>query len=248
MANQIVVISNGVATTTTLAIAKGTGNEHKSVIQLVRNYLSDLEVFGRVAFEMRPFATAGGIQAREIANLNERQATLIMSYMKNTEIIRTFKITLTKKFYEMAEQLAAPQNPTLQLAHAMLLAGKVIEEQKEQIAQKDVIIAATLPKAAALDQISLAAGSLCLMDAAKTLGVQPKKVLIPYLKANKWIYQRTGSNHPVAYQDKLQQMLLEHKVTTVSLADGSEKITEQVRITPKGLTKLARVFGEECNA
>ena len=36
--------------------------------------------------------------------------------------------------------------------------------------------------------------------------------------------------------------LMEHKTTTVTRSDGSEKITEQVRLTPKGLTKLAKIF------
>lgn len=107
---ELVIVNNGIPTTTTIAIAEGTGNEHKAVIQLVRNYLSDLEQFGRVAFEMAPFETAGGTQSREIASLNERQATLIMSYMKNTAVIRKFKTQLVKSFYELAEQ--KPSLPT----------------------------------------------------------------------------------------------------------------------------------------
>jgi len=35
---------------------------------------------------------------------------------------------------------------------------------------------------------------------------------------------------------------LEHKVTTVTRADGSEKVTEQVLVTAKGLTALAKTF------
>ena len=45
--NQLVTLSNNnEAITTTLAIAEGTEVEHKAVIQLVRNYISDLEDFG----------------------------------------------------------------------------------------------------------------------------------------------------------------------------------------------------------
>lgn len=38
---------------TLAAIAQGTDNEHKSVIQLVRAYLDDIQEFGEVTFEMR---------------------------------------------------------------------------------------------------------------------------------------------------------------------------------------------------
>ena len=51
--------SDGEPTTTSLVIAEGTGNEHASVIRLVRNALADFEEFGRVGFEIAPFETAG---------------------------------------------------------------------------------------------------------------------------------------------------------------------------------------------
>ncbi len=36
--------------------------------------------------------------------------------------------------------------------------------------------------------------------------------------------------------------LHEHRVTTALRADGSEKLTKQVRVTPKGVTKLASLI------
>ncbi|MFS1538882.1 MAG: phage antirepressor KilAC domain-containing protein [Candidatus Phlomobacter fragariae] len=43
----------------------------------------------------------------------------------------------------------------------------------------------------------------------------------------------------MGYQDRIKQDLIEHKVTVVARNDGSKKLTEQVRITPKGLGKLS---------
>lgn len=57
----------GNAFTTSLVIADGTGNEHRAVLQLVKNNIKDFEEFGRVAFEMQPFKTAGGVQERKVA-------------------------------------------------------------------------------------------------------------------------------------------------------------------------------------
>jgi hypothetical protein len=51
-----------------------------------------------------------------------------------------------------------------------------------------------------------------------------------------------GAAHDLGYQSKVAAGLLEHKVTTVLRADGTEKIVEQVRITPKGMTALAKLF------
>ena len=101
---DIVVMDGNQAVTNTFAIAEGTRVEHKAVIQLTRRYQEDLEDFGRVTFEMRPFETPGGMQHREVALLNEPQSTLLMTYMKNTPIVREFKKRLVKAFYELAGQ------------------------------------------------------------------------------------------------------------------------------------------------
>lgn len=101
---SIVTLTGDKATTTTLEIAQGTGQDHASVIKLVRNYQSDLEEFGRVGFEIQPFETAGGIQQREFATLNEHQATLILTYMRNSEIVRKFKKRLVTEFFKFSEK------------------------------------------------------------------------------------------------------------------------------------------------
>lgn len=106
VATNLVTVTGGKPTTTTLAIALGIGNEHKAVIQLVRKYQNDLREFGTLTFEM---AKSRG-QSTEFAILNEQQTTLIMTYMKNTPIIRTFKKKLVKEFYRMAHKLLRRQS------------------------------------------------------------------------------------------------------------------------------------------
>jgi len=94
------------------------------------------------------------------------------------------------------------------------------------------------PQVQALDRIAHSEGSLCITDAAKTLQVQPKE-LFRWLRTHEWIYNRPGVAHDIAYQAKLLSVVLEHKTTTVLRADGTEKTVTQVRVTPKGLTRLA---------
>ena len=107
---SLVAIVDGEARTSTLTIAEGAEVQHKNVIALVRTYLADLKEFGRVAFKSRAFETAGGVQKQEYANLNQEQATLIMTYMKNSEVVRNFKKQLVKEFFETAKQLSAKQS------------------------------------------------------------------------------------------------------------------------------------------
>jgi len=122
--------------TTSEAIAAGSENEHKNVLELIRTYQSDLEDFGGVAFETRTLKTKGGDQETVFAILNEHQATLILTYMKNTKIIRDFKKRLVKAFFELTKQRAmqVPKN----FSEALILAGQqqaALEEQRLKIVQ-----------------------------------------------------------------------------------------------------------------
>ena len=102
--SQAVFLSkDGQSFTTSIIIADGTEIEHASVLKLVRTYADDLEEFGRVRFEIQPFETPGGEQKREIALLNEQQSTLLLTYLRNSDIVRGFKKRLVKAFYELRD-------------------------------------------------------------------------------------------------------------------------------------------------
>lgn len=103
--HQLVAVVNGEPLASTEVIAKGMKQQHASVIKLVRKNVKALSVFGRVGFEIQPFATRGGQQRREIAMLNERQAALLISLMRNTEEVLDFKVALIGEFYRMRDAL-----------------------------------------------------------------------------------------------------------------------------------------------
>ncbi len=115
--------------------------------------------------------------------------------------------------------------------HELLLLASNLAKEVEELK----------PKAEALDLIATADGSYCITDAAKNLGMRPKD-LFAWLESHKWIYKRPHSGNWLGYSTHCNNGDLEHKTTTVLKADGSEKITEQVRITAQGLTKLAKLI------
>lgn len=131
---ELVIVSGNQAVTTTLAIAEGTEVEHKNVLELVRKYKGDLEEFGGIAFKTQPFETAGGKQTREVAELNEQQATLILTYMRNSEIVRKFKKRLVGEFYRMRDKLmskTANQSPA-QMLLAMAQQFLAVEQEQQR--------------------------------------------------------------------------------------------------------------------
>lgn len=138
----IVIIKDGDAVTSTTAIAAGTENEHASVIALVRKYQADLGEFGRVRFEVDPFETAGGMQTREIALLTEPQSTLLLTYMRNTDIVRAFKKKLVREFWEMVQQRNR-RGPELPDDYIGALEHLLVSKRAEQLAieQRDQAVA-----------------------------------------------------------------------------------------------------------
>ena len=121
---ELVLLHHNEPMTTSLAIAEGTENTHQAILKLVKTYINQLQEFGRVGFEIRPFDTAGGIQTREVAFLNEPQATLLITFLRNSEIVVRFKVALVKAFFELRDRLRnqAPQFTTRQLDHGADLA------------------------------------------------------------------------------------------------------------------------------
>jgi phage antirepressor YoqD-like protein len=123
---------------------------------------------------------------------------------------------------------------------ALRLAADLADQNKVLVEQVETMT----PKVEALTRIALADGSMCIQSAAKHLQIQPKKLFL-WLSEHEWIYRRAGGTGWLGYQSRIQSGLLEHKVNTVSRSDGSEKMVEQCRITPRGLSKLAELLNEK---
>ena len=90
--------------TTSKVIAEHGKVKHHALQVMISKYQTDLE-FGRLSFEMRPLETKGGLQNEKIYHLNEQQATLLITFMKNTMPVVKFKKALVKQFYIMQKEL-----------------------------------------------------------------------------------------------------------------------------------------------
>lgn len=137
--------------------------------------------------------------------------------------------------------VAAPVKPPAKLSRMDLL-QIAMDAERERLVLADRV-AVLEPQAAVAERISTARGSFCIRDAAKSLQVRPIDLTNRMLAAQ-WIYKRPGRRGYVPYGAKLQQLLLEVKQVPIGEDDdGHERLEEQVRITAKGLTRLAAELG-----
>ena len=91
--------------TTSEVIAECAGVKRDTVQKLVQRHEKDLREFGRVGFEIRTLQTRGGQQMAKIYHLNEQQATLLLTFLRNTPVVIEFKKELVRQFFAMRKEL-----------------------------------------------------------------------------------------------------------------------------------------------
>ena len=221
------IITQNVVTMSSREIAELTGKEHKNVMADIRKMLEELG--------MQPAEFSAGYMDAK----GEVRACFSL-FRREVEILLTgYSIKLRAKCLDRLRELEANQQPVAlpSYSETLRLYADSIEINQRQAEQ----LAIAAPKVEALDRIANADGLLCITSAAKHLQVRPKD-LFALLQERQWIYRRAGGGGFLGYQPRLQQGLLEHKVTVVSRTDGSEKVTEQVLVTGKGMAKLAMIL------
>jgi phage regulator Rha-like protein len=96
--------------TTSEVIAHYAGVQHKAVQYLTVKHQKRLEKFGVLTFEMRkpPKGSKGG-RPTKVYHYNEQQATLLITFLDNTDVVADFKTELVRQFYAMKQELMQRQ-------------------------------------------------------------------------------------------------------------------------------------------
>lgn len=192
--------------------------------------------------------TEGGIQEMSIIPERDVYRLIMKSKLPAAEQFEEWVVgTVLPSIRKNGGYIADQENLTPEeiVAKALFTAQSIIERKQQVIEQQQAVIEQIQPKADALDLLTLSDGSECITVTAKLLQVQKPKLLFGFMSKERWIYRRSGSTTYVGYQDKIQQGLLEHKITEITRSDGTSKITQQVRVTPKGLAKLAEMLAKD---
>lgn len=233
--------AGGPATMSSRELAELTDKRHDNVMRDIRAMLVELHGEGGVLrFEDTQENPQNG-QSYAVFQLPKRECLILIAGYSTT-----LRARIIDRWQELESGTPAPalnMRDPKQLAAAALQLIEVNQELQVTIEQQQRRIEADAPKVEGFDRIATSNGSLCISDAAKTLQVQPGR-LKQLLQEKQWIYRRPMGSGWLAYQNRIQQGLMEHKVTTGEKSDGSEWTSTQARITPKGLTKLADALRE----
>ena len=84
-------------------VAECTNLQHHTITRTIRKHQARFERFGKVGFKIQ--AMKSGQNTKDYI-LNEQQATLLITFLKNTEQVANFKTNLVKAFFKMREELS----------------------------------------------------------------------------------------------------------------------------------------------
>lgn len=129
MQELIKIMGNDIFTDSKI-IAEGTDNRHHSVTAIIQKYENDFSEFGKVRFEMEPLESG---QKEKIYLLNEEQAALLMTYLRNSVVVRKFKKELVRQFYQMRKFILERQSKEWQETRRT---GKLIRREETDTIQR----------------------------------------------------------------------------------------------------------------
>ncbi|MGC4374881.1 Rha family transcriptional regulator, partial [Streptococcus suis] len=89
--------------TTSEIIAECADVQHHTITRTIRKNLERFERLGKVGFKIQAMESG---QQSKIYILNEHQATLLITFLKNTEQVANFKENLVKAFFELRQEVA----------------------------------------------------------------------------------------------------------------------------------------------
>lgn len=111
--------------TTSEIIAEVAGVKRRTVNKLIQTHKADFKEFGILRFEIAEIKGRG--QPEKNYRLNEQQATLLMTYIRNTETVRAFKKELVRQFYAMRALLMERNSPIWQNTRSLTREVRRIE-------------------------------------------------------------------------------------------------------------------------
>lgn len=221
------------STMSSLAIAEITGKNHADVMRDIRTVLEQAEI-GLSKFAGSYFNSQN--KAQPCYFLPRFECDLVVSGYSVK-----YRAAIIKRWHEL-EAKETHRDPMDILKDPAAMRGLLLT-YSEKVLTLETTVSEMIPKVEALERIANADGSVCITNAAKVLQMRPKD-LFQWLHANHWIFRRGGAEWN-AYQSRLAQGVMDHKVTVTSRGDGSEKTCIQALVTSRGLAKLAEILGKE---
>lgn len=228
--NPIVFVKDGEVFANSREVAAYFDKRHDHVLRDIDNLLKSEPKLGLANFGDTPYIDQQNGQTYRSFDMDQDGFALLAMGFTGQKALR-WKLKYIEAFKVMRSHLTQPRaidfsDPKVALGFIEHLSAQV-KEQGERLKT--------------LDRLEGAKGSMCITDAAKTLGVARDK-LFQFLYIRKWTFKRPGNKNWLAYDDKRRSGYLDHDDHLYSDNLGQERVATRVLVTAKGLVKLAELL------
>jgi anti-repressor protein len=227
--NELVIMHNKQAVTTSLRVAEVFGKDHKNVIQSIENLAAEksaAKFFAEATYDNRG-------KQYPMYYMNRDGFTLLAMGFTGKRALQ-FKIQYIQAFNSMEMQIRTGYAIPGSYAEALKLAAN----QAEKIEQQKQTIAIQAPKALFADAVATSHTTILVGDLAKVLkqnGVDiGAKRLFAWLREQGYLIKRIGADYNSPTQRAMELGLFEVKETAISHSDGHVTVQKTPKVTGKG--------------
>lgn len=226
--NELVIMHNKQAVTTSLRVAEVFGKDHKNVIQSIENLAA--EKSAAKFFAEATYYNRG--KQYPMYYMNRDGFTLLAMGFTGKKALQ-FKISYINAFNSMETQIKTGYAIPGSYAEALKLAAN----QAEKIEQQKQTIAIQAPKALFADAVATSNTSILIGDLAKL--IRQNGVDIGQNRLFAWMREHgyligSGDRRNMPTQRAMDLGLFDIKERTFQNPDGSVRITKTTKVTGKG--------------
>lgn len=259
MNNLKLVVENGKLVADSREVAEMIGKRHDNLVRDIDGYvetISETPKFGNDHqtsilraddFFIVGNYTSGTGKSYKCYKLTKQGCEMVANKLTGKKGI-LFTAAYVQKFNEMENEISNPAalpnfNNPAEAARAW-----ADQFEKREVAEKQ--IEENRPKVIFADSVSVSNTSILIGDLAKILhqnGINNigQNRLFAWMRENKYLISRDGSNHNMPTQKAMEMGLFKIKETSITHSDGHVSISKTVKVTGKGQIYFVNKFLEK---
>ncbi|WP_198331402.1 phage antirepressor KilAC domain-containing protein [Psychrobacter aquimaris] len=233
------ILAQNIKTMSSREIAELCGKEHRNVCRDIDTLNENYAQMGLLKVEQGYYTlqNTGNQQHRQFLLSKEQTIDLITGYRAD------IRIRINRRWQELE---ASASQPVVALPHDYISALEelLVTKNGEQAALEQV--KDLQPKAAALDTLSHARGSLGIRETAKAVGIPEREFVKRCLDKSKpmssrFLY-RDDNGRLNAHAHRIKQGFMTQKLGSYADKDGHDFATVQVKFTAAGVAHIAKLM------
>lgn len=223
--NNLVIMKDKQAVTSSLQVAEVFGKEHKHVLRDIENLKLDQSKIGPMFMTDNEPDSYG--RDRKVIYMNRDGFTLLAMGFTGKKAMG-FKLQYIEAFNKMERQI---QTGGFQIPHTMADALRLAADQAEKIELMK-------PKVLFADSVATSKTTILIGELAKVLRGNGVDIganrLFEWMRTNGYLISRKGTDWNMPTQKSMDLALFKIKETSISHSDGSVTVSKTTKVTGKG--------------